>query len=451
MRERCHKYHNFICIFFICSFLLFMQTLGFAAKKDKDKQKSIVMTEIELQSQLMSYADRFASILAQAFEDFDALNPSPESRHFVLEDMAYAMSAVFTTAGEPNPQAALLDMVVITTLGRMVYEDNIRRRYGKPIEVMAQAFGQLEKDIWQITARILSIAQQQELRGLIRQWREQNPDKVVYSHIRFSNFAADRRKSTLVKKDKAGGLFKSVQEATQQVEETRMLAERGLYLATRMPLLTGAFSEVWLTQLLVNPEVKKILSDINRFSTVSERLANVAEQLPEQVAFERSAAIDQFMYRLREERKTLLSDLMAEEERIKDLVTEVRLTVVEGNHLLQSASALSEQLNLDFSQSAEDTVDSEPFDLQAYRATMADVSKVVEKLTKLLETTNRLLASGGLEKLFPQLDKSVDNVERESEELVDHTVRQAILLIVIAMVAYIIARLVYTYLHKRLV
>ena len=59
-------------------FFLTAQTYSFAAKKDK--QKEYVMTEIELQSELMSYADRFASIMAQSFEDFDALKPSPEAR-----------------------------------------------------------------------------------------------------------------------------------------------------------------------------------------------------------------------------------------------------------------------------------------------------------------------------------------------------------------------------------
>jgi hypothetical protein len=226
-------------------FFLTAQTYSFAAKKNK--QKEYVMTEIELQSELMSFADRFVSIMAQSFEDFLELNPSPDARRFILDDMVHSAAAAFTTAAEPNPQAALLDMVAITTLGRMIYEDNLRRKYGKPVESMARGFGELENDIWKIAAKILSIEQQHELRAIILEWRKRNPDKVIYNYFRFSEFAADRRKSTLVKKDEAGGLFKSVQQATQQVEETRMLAERGLYLATRMPLLTGAFSEVWMT------------------------------------------------------------------------------------------------------------------------------------------------------------------------------------------------------------
>ena len=121
------------------------------------------------------------------------------------------------------------------------------------------------------------------MRQLILLWRKDNPDKVVYNYLRFSDFAAQRRNSTLVKKTQTGGLFKTVQEVTQQVEETRMLAERSLFLGTRLPLLMGNFAEVWMEQMIVNPEAQKILADVHTFSRVSERLANVAEQLPDQL------------------------------------------------------------------------------------------------------------------------------------------------------------------------
>ena len=62
-----------------------------------------------------------------------------------------------------------------------------------------------------------------------------------------------------------------------------MLAERGIFLATRLPLLTGNFAEVWMSQQLVSPEANKILADIHTVSTVSERLATVAEQLPDKL------------------------------------------------------------------------------------------------------------------------------------------------------------------------
>jgi hypothetical protein len=174
-------------------------------------------------------------------------------------------------------------MVAVTTLGRIIYEDNMRRKYGNSTEVLVVGFRQMEKDIWSIAAKVLTSEQRGELRQLILLWRKNNPDKVVYNYLRFSDFAAQRRNSTLVKRVQAGGLFKTVKEVTQQVEETRMLAERGIFLATRLPLLTGDFAEVWMSQLLVSPETSKILADVHTFSTVSERLATVAEQLPDKV------------------------------------------------------------------------------------------------------------------------------------------------------------------------
>jgi hypothetical protein len=455
-------------------FFLTAQTYSFAAKKNK--QKEYVMTEIELQSELMSFADRFVSIMAQSFEDFLELNPSPDARRFILDDMVHSAAAAFTTAAEPNPQAALLDMVAITTLGRMIYEDNLRRKYGKPVESMARGFGELENDIWKIAAKILSIEQQHELRAIILEWRKRNPDKVIYNYFRFSEFAADRRKSTLVKKDEAGGLFKSVQQATQQVEETRMLAERGLYLATRMPLLTGAFSEVWMTQLMVNPEANKILQDLHSFSDVSQRMATVAEELPDRlmkdisrlrvqtinqimkgidkwsektvndvmarVAIEREAFITHFLDRLIGEEKTALEALLVEEQRITELVTELRKAIEGGNNLLLTANTLAEKFNV--GQPSDKPKDSKPFDIKEYQNTIAEVSTLVEK-------TNRLVTDVGLEKLLPQLINAIDRVEGEGEELIEHSFRQALILILVSMVAYVIARLIYNFLNKKLI
>ena len=434
------------------------------------------MTEVELQSELMSYADRFASIITQALEDFETLNPKPQARQVILSDLVYSISAVYTIAAEPNPQVGLLDMVAVTTLGRIIYEENIRRKYGKSTEVLGDGFRQLEKDIWSITAKVLTSEQRGELRQLILLWRKQNPDKVVYNYLRFSDFAAQRRNSTLVKRVQTGGLFKTVQEVSQQVEETRMLAERGIFLGTRLPLLTGNFAEVWMSQLLVSPETSKILADVHTFSTVSERLAKVAEQLPNQimkdvsklqkqtvnqvmadindwsvvtldnvmakVAIERGAFIDQFMNRLIGEQKIALEALMTEEQRVTGLVTELRKTIEGSNTLLLTVNTLTDKFKV--GEPSPEPKDSKPFDIKEYQDTIAEV-------TTLVETTNQFVGTVGLEKLLPELVKAIDQVGNEGEELIDHSFQQGILLILIAMGAYVIARLIYNYLNKKLI
>ena len=115
----------FIAIISALVILLTVPAFSLAAKK-----KDYVMTEVELQSELMSYADRFASIITQALEDFETLNPKPQARQVILSDLVYSITAVYTIAAEPNPQVGLLDMVTVTTLGRIIYEENMRRKPG---------------------------------------------------------------------------------------------------------------------------------------------------------------------------------------------------------------------------------------------------------------------------------------------------------------------------------
>jgi hypothetical protein len=467
-------YRYLITIFLTLLVSLAIQSLSYAAKKGK--KKGIVMTEVELQSELMSYADRFASIITQSLEDYENLKPSAEARQFVMSDLVYSISSVYTIAAQPNPQVSLLDMAGVTTLGRIIYQDNIRRKYGKSTEVLISGFKQVEKDIWRVVTKVLSKEQQSELIALIKLWRKDNPDKVVYNYLRFSDFALQRRTSTLVKKGQSDGLFKTVQEVTQQIEETRMLAERGIFLGTRLPLLTGNFAEVWMSQMLVSPETQKVLADVHTFSNVSERLATVAEQMPNQlmkdisilrwrtvnqvmkeintwsdvtldkvmakVAVEREAFINQFIDRLFGEQKIALEALFAKEQQVTGLITELRKTIEGGNNLLMTANTLAGKFKVD--QPPAEPKDSKPFDINEYQETISEA-------TTLVEATNQLVNTVGLDKLLPDLVKAIDRVESEGEEFVDHSFRQGIFLILIAMGAYVLARLIYNFLNKKLI
>ena len=64
----------------------------------------------------MGFSDRFAAYISQGFETYDELAPPLESRRIVLADTVYSMYAAFTIAADADPDAALLDMVVMVTL-----------------------------------------------------------------------------------------------------------------------------------------------------------------------------------------------------------------------------------------------------------------------------------------------------------------------------------------------
>ena len=447
-----------------------------AARKGAKQSSSPVMSELELQSNLMSFADRSASVLIAALEEFDAQGPTPEARKFVMSDISYTLSATYTIAAEPNPQTALLDLTVVMAMGRSIYEDNVREKYGDQIEPLISAFETLENDIWRISRQVLTPEQQQELRGHIQSWRTNNPDLVVYNYIRFSDFDASRRDSTLVERSQGGGLFKSVRQVTEEVEETRMLAERAIFLGTRLPLLTGHFAEVWMSQLMVNPEARQVLSYLHQLAELSARLVEVTDSLPRQiadeqtviidrvmadvtelsqgtvedvmgkVAVERSQAIDQFMSRLAAERTQTLRELGAEQQELNEIVGNLNVALKEGHSLVTALDQLAVKLRLD--QPADP--DAAPFNIRDYRDTLAEASQAARELTGLVESTDRSVASGNVQQLLPQLEVVLDRAESESEELVSHVFRLGILLILIWMVGYVASRLIYNYLAGRL-
>jgi hypothetical protein len=346
--------------------------LGAKEEKDKDaKEKTHAINEAQLQSHLMSFADRFASILDMAIAKFENLNPQGKNRYEVLEPMTFSLHQAFLIAAESDPDVALLDMVSMVTLGRIFFEEEGQSRYGKVIVPVIEGYRKAEADIRKVAAIVLTPNLILNLMNIIKRWRKENPEVKSFPLIRFSNFAADRRESTLTKGEAPEGLFESVESASETVEEMRLLAERGMYLATRIPLLSGLFGDLWLTRIMNNSELQKALSDVSQLSQGTTGLATIAEKLPDQIATEREATIKQLAGEISAARKAAMADFLAEFKRIE-------------------------------------------------------------------------------ERRIPEIAKAIDRAESEGEELVDHTMRQAIVLIAIWLVGYVIARLLIQYISDKM-
>ena len=147
-RKTAHVTRRLVTAFIVATVMV--SGTGHAAKKKKPEV--YVITGPELQLELMSYADRYASVAAQALDDVERMGPPPETRRAVLGDLVYSAAAAYTIAAEPDPQLALLDLVVLTTMGRMVFEDYWRPRLGAATEPVIASFGKLETDIWTVAS-----------------------------------------------------------------------------------------------------------------------------------------------------------------------------------------------------------------------------------------------------------------------------------------------------------
>jgi len=109
------------------------------------------MAQEELQAAVISYADRFIATVGQAAFDFEKKLPTPEARLIASARKVYSLSSVTEIAAGPNPGAALLDLVVITTLNRIVWEDYWRPEvFGMPATIIVDAFKKMENDAWHL-------------------------------------------------------------------------------------------------------------------------------------------------------------------------------------------------------------------------------------------------------------------------------------------------------------
>jgi hypothetical protein len=153
-----------------------------------------------------------------------------------------------------------------------------------------------------------------------------------------------------------------------------------------MPQLWGLFGDLWLTRWLNNPDLRKTLADVRQLSKATASLASVAENLPQQIAKERKAAIDQAMENVSRERRAAIQQVMSE--------------------------------------------------VSAERKATMDVLLAEERRIE--------------ERLISRMIEVMERAERQGERLVDHTVRGLAILIGLGLAGYIIARLIVLYASSKM-
>ena len=468
------KYSNLLRVALMGLFLIvYSSPLQAAEKKNATKDAATVMTQAELQSQVMAFADRYFSIITSSYTAFEDQTPPTENHKNIMSICTYSISSAFTIAAQSNPVGALLDLTVMVTLGRIIFEEDMLPEYGPQLQPLVNGFSEAERDIWQLVSKMATPAQQQDLRALVSDWRKEHPEILFFPQVRFGDFSTHRAQAG---KKEAGGLFKSVENATQQVEEARLLAERGMFLATRMPLLTGLFGGVWFSQMVKHPDMGKILKNIDRLTTVSERLTAVIEQMPDKISVERDAtikqamgrindltlasinqtakivtqerkaSIDQLLQGLADERKQIVADFISEEAKLRGLLSELRLTLNASNEAIVSADSLVKGLNLEPSKAQEEAPPGKPFDVLEYQATLREASHTILQVHDVLKTLDKM----GLKSMLPQIIVGLETVEEKGQAWVIFAFFLGIALILFFLVGSVIAMLAYRHFSGRL-
>lgn len=160
------------------------ETLRGWLSHDESERRAAEMQELQLR--VMRFADEYSGRIYEPIQRFLVATTSPGERLAAQNWRLSQATSAYTIASGPNPFTNTLDMVVLSTLSRMVVEDHwVGERYGDRALALQEIQHSLESKAWRLAEDVLDPDQINELHEAIDQWRAQNPKVRAVSHIHF--------------------------------------------------------------------------------------------------------------------------------------------------------------------------------------------------------------------------------------------------------------------------
>lgn len=394
---------------------------------------------VELQQTLLRFADEYLTRMVLGADKLRR-GTNASTAVEILQCKIDLGTATYSIASGPNPIANLLDMTIFVTVTRMSVEEYwVPKIYGDSAQPMLESSRNAEAEIWQLVGTVLTPAQQTELRRTIETWRRQNPQPESIVSARAVGFASQIAKSGKGDASKPEGLLSlltldplsSLDPAVREVAQTRLFAERALFVTQKMPMLLRWQIELLSVNAVQLPAVQQLVSNSTQIAASVERFAGVAEQLPGQVSAERAE---------------ILKALQAQEKEVASLLTNGTQMSDSLNTTLTTFDALMKRFGVgetnNTSPPPPTTTNAEPFRIQDYTATAAQLETTARQLTELLVTLDRTIGSTNLLQLSAQVAPVVAQAQTSSKEIVDYAFWKGILIVVIALLAALIYRFV---------
>ncbi|MCU0735165.1 MAG: hypothetical protein MUF20_06535 [Methylotetracoccus sp.] len=378
---------------------------------------------VEVQAQLIRFSDHYLEAVTRNMRKIQRGGEPISRRELVRRRIQYTNEVLAIATGS-NAFANLLDMIVLVTLTRMRVE-NYMRTQARRVDLgpIAKVFQDAEREVWRISAVALSPEQQAELRATLHQWLKRNPHARMTPDLADLDFVADIKQFSRARASSApASVFNllmidplsGLDPAAKELAETRLMAERALFLSRHLPELIRWETEYLAMNTLEVPEVARLLSDTTKLSESADRFSQVAQTLPQLVSSER----EQLVMTLKSERQGLTA-LAAES---KQALTAGKQMADSANATLKSFQAVMAQL-----EAKPSDPNAEPFRISDYTAAAAQISQTSERLAELLDLFNRTIGPDNVDALSTRVDGLSRQVESRSRDVVDYAYRKALI------------------------
>jgi hypothetical protein len=402
------------------------------------KQDKNIADPVEVQQQLLRFADEYSTRMVIGVDKLRRGTNAPDPAEILKWKIELGTETVSIAAGQ-NAVADLLDMTVFVTMMRTALEERWQPEvFGESARPMLESSRNGETEIWRLVGTILTPEQQAELRRSIDVWHSQNPlpeSVLAVSSLGIASQLAEASKDNAVKPGSVFSLLKvdplsGLDPAVREIAQTRMFAERALFVTQKMPMLLRWQTELLSINTVEMPAVQQVVSNSTQIAASVDRFAAVAEKLPNQVSTER---------------EEILKALQSQEKDAASLMTAGTQMSDSLNTTLTTFDALMERFGVgETNNAAPPATNSRPFNIQDYTATAAQLAVTAQQLTELLVTLDQTLGSTNLAKLSAQIGPVVQQAQTGGKEIVDYAFWKSILLVAIVLLAALIYRFLVT-------
>jgi len=399
---------------------------------------------VEIQQTLLRFADEYLTQMAVGTDRLRRGTNAPD-RAEILRWKTSLGSQICSIASGPNAVADMLDMTIFVTVTRMSLESHWKPNvFGDSAQPILDNCRHSETEIWRLAATVLTPEQQAELRKAIEAWHRDNPlpESVMAARsLGFSSRIAEQHKEDTAKPDSVFSLLKldplsGMDPAVREIAQSRLFAERALYVTQKMPTLLRWQTELLSIEALDVPVVTQMVTNTTQITAAVERFAAVAEKLPGQLSTER---------------EEILKALDSQESKLTPLVNEVRQTLMAGTGLSSSLNTTLATLDVVMKRvgvgdtnkpAGPPNTNAEPFRIQDYTQSAAQLEGTARQLTELLLTLDRTIGSTNLLQLSTQVGPAVQQAQLSGKEVVDYAFRKGILLVAVILIAALAYRFI---------
>lgn len=408
----------------------------------------VTIDPVELQSQLTRFSDHYLDAMNSAAGMLRKDNDERLDRRTLLRRRIAVTNDVLAIATGPNAYANLLDMIILVSLNLKNAEYWMPKRYGYSAKPLLSAAQDSEKEIWRIAETALKKERIEELRIGIKAWREQHLDGRTprdFGSLDFVTEIAKIHKTNEPNKSSVFNLlmidpFAGLDPATRELADTRLFAERGLFLARHMPTLLRLETELLALQTAEMPQIENLLLSISQLSASAERFSQVSERFPSILGNE----LEHIVQALDSQRPGLIS-LAAQSEQA---LSAGKLMSEATNATLKTFQDTVKQL-----QDSSSGSNSEPFRIGDYTATAAQINITAEHLTKLLEAFDDTISQERLDVLSERMSLLNKQAQASGKEVVDYAFKKLLLLglilITLSSVMVLVTSLIYWMFKKK--